>query len=127
MSSSSLSSSIISKNPKIFRLGIDGRVYCNHELVAIRRVARNRSSRQGEEFYGCPLWPGSDCKFFMWKQEFNVVLSSECNFRFVEMDNERLVFEKTLIEEENKSLKKQSKKACFVVVVCIATMLSWLY
>ncbi|MFS7953996.1 hypothetical protein Hanom_Chr07g00625161 [Helianthus anomalus] len=70
---------------------------------------------------------GSDCKFFMWKQEVDVVLSSECNFRFVEMDNERLVFEKTLIEEENKSLKKQSKKACFVVIVCIASVLFWLY
>ncbi|MFS7990121.1 putative transcription factor GRF family [Helianthus anomalus] len=149
MSSSSSSSSIRSKNPKIFRLGTDGRVYCNHDLVAIRRVAGNRSSRQGEEFYGCPLWPGSDCKFFMWKQEVDVVLSSECKCRFVEIDNERqevdvvlsseckcrfveidnerLVFEKTLIEEENKSLKKQSKKACFVVIVCIAAVLFWLY
>ncbi|KAJ0808776.1 putative transcription factor GRF family [Helianthus annuus] len=127
MSSSSSSSTIRSKNPKIFRLGTDGRVYCNHELVAIRRVAGNQSSRQGEEFYGCPLWPGSDCKFFMWKQEVDVVLSSECNCRFVEMDNERLIFEKTLIEEENKSLKKQSKKACFVVIVCIAVVLFWLY
>ncbi|MFS7977601.1 putative transcription factor GRF family [Helianthus anomalus] len=127
MSSSSSSSSIRSKNPKIFRLGNDGRVYCNHDLVAIRRVAANRSSRQGEEFYGCPPWPGSDCKFFMWKQEVDVVLSSECKCRFVEMDNERLVFEKTLIEEENKSLNKQSKKACFVVIVCIAAVLFWLY
>ncbi|KAJ0946855.1 putative transcription factor GRF family [Helianthus annuus] len=127
MSSSSSSSTIRSKNPKIFRLGTDGRVYCNHELVAIRRVAGNQSSRQGEEFYGCPLWPGSDCKFFMWKQEVDVVLSSECNCRFVEMDNERLIFEKTLIEEENKTLKKQSKKACFVVIVCIAVVLFWLY
>ncbi|KAF5820963.1 putative transcription factor GRF family [Helianthus annuus] len=127
MSSSSSSSTIRSKNPKIFRLGTDGRVYCNHELVAIRRVAGNQSSRQGEEFYGCPLWPGSDCKFFMWKQEVDVVLSSECNCRFVEMDNERLIFEKTLIEEENKSLKKQLKKACFVVIVCIAVVLFWLY
>ncbi|MFS7906024.1 putative transcription factor GRF family [Helianthus anomalus] len=127
MSSSSSSFSIRSKIPKIFRLGTDGRVYCNHELVTIRRVAGNRSSRQGEEFYGCPLWPGSDCKFFMWKQEVDAVLSSECNCRFTEMDNERLVFEKTLIEEENKSLKKRSKKACFVVIVCIAVVLFWLY
>ncbi|MFS8010770.1 putative actin-crosslinking [Helianthus anomalus] len=107
MSSTSSSSSIRSKNPRIFRLGTNGRVYCNHELVAIRR--------------------GSDCKFFMWKQEVGVVLLSECNCHFVEMDNERLVFEKTLIEEENKSLKKPSKKPCFVVIVCIAAVLFWLY
>ncbi|MFS7961299.1 putative transcription factor GRF family [Helianthus anomalus] len=98
MSSSSSSSSIRSKNPKIFRLCTDRRVYCNHELVAIRRVAVNRSSRQGEEFYGCPLWPGSDCKFFIWKQfDVDVVLSSECKCRFVDMDNARLVLENTLI------------------------------
>ncbi|MFS7971660.1 hypothetical protein Hanom_Chr09g00835461 [Helianthus anomalus] len=47
MSSNSSSPSIRSQNPKIFRLGTDGNVYCNHELLAIRRVAGNRSSRQG--------------------------------------------------------------------------------
>ncbi|MFS7965607.1 hypothetical protein Hanom_Chr09g00764201 [Helianthus anomalus] len=50
MSSNSSSLSIRSQNPKIFRLGTDGNVYCNHELLAMRRVAGNRSSRQGEEF-----------------------------------------------------------------------------
>ncbi|MFS7917403.1 hypothetical protein Hanom_Chr03g00188641 [Helianthus anomalus] len=64
----------------------------------------------------------------MWKQEVDAVLQiSECNCHFVPMDNARLVLEKTLIEEENKSLKKPSKKACFLAVVCIAVPMFWLY
>ncbi|KAJ0872500.1 putative transcription factor GRF family [Helianthus annuus] len=129
MSSNSSSSSplIRSQNPKIFRLGTDGNVYCNHELLAIRRVAGNRSSRQGEEFYGCPLWPRSDCKFFVWKQEVDVVLATECNCGVSEMKNARVAIEKRVLEEENRRLRKPSKKAYFLAVVWIALLMYWLF
>ncbi|KAL8256332.1 hypothetical protein R6Q59_031399 [Mikania micrantha] len=57
MSSSSSSSSVQKKQIRIFKFGVDGNVYCNHDMVAIMRVARSRSTRQGHEFYGFPLWP----------------------------------------------------------------------
>ncbi|MFS7980817.1 putative transcription factor GRF family [Helianthus anomalus] len=76
-------------------------------------VAVNRSSRHGEEFYGCSLWPRSDCKFFVWKQEVDAVLARECNCG--------------VLEEENRRLRKSLKKACFLAVVCIALSMYWLF
>ncbi|KAK1411621.1 hypothetical protein QVD17_38177 [Tagetes erecta] len=74
MSSSSSSSILPFKKLKSFRLGTDGNVYCNHNMVAVLRVAGSRSFRHGHEFYGCPLWPESDSKFFIWKEYVDVML-----------------------------------------------------
>ncbi|MFS7988659.1 hypothetical protein Hanom_Chr11g01037491 [Helianthus anomalus] len=115
MSWNSSCPSIRSQNPKIFRLCTDGNVNCNHELLEIRRVAGNRSLRQGEEFYGCPLWP------------VDVVLASECNCGVYEMKNARVAIEKRVLEEENRGLRKPSKKACFLAVFCIALSMYWLF
>ncbi|KAL8255079.1 hypothetical protein R6Q59_033300 [Mikania micrantha] len=57
MSSSSSSSSIRKKHIRIFKVGFNGNVYCNHDMVAITRIAESRSTRQGHKFYGCILWP----------------------------------------------------------------------
>ncbi|KAJ0935398.1 hypothetical protein HanRHA438_Chr03g0118881 [Helianthus annuus] len=49
-SSSSSSSSVRNNKPKIYRIGTDRNVYCNHDMVAVKRVASSRSSREGQEF-----------------------------------------------------------------------------
>ncbi|KAI3811294.1 hypothetical protein L1987_21015 [Smallanthus sonchifolius] len=83
-------------------------------MVAIRRVAGSRSARQGHEFYGCRLWPRSDCKFFIWKQQVDVMFSDGGNSNILELKNKALEMkianlevEKMMLQEENKTLKNK--------------------
>ncbi|KAK1430793.1 hypothetical protein QVD17_13807 [Tagetes erecta] len=118
MKSSSSSSTSVTKNPKIIKVDLEGNVYCNHDMVAIQRVAGRRSARVGEKFYGCPLWPRMDCKFFLWKEDVAKVLKQESNYTEIEQNPftleklkvEYLEFQNKLFVEENKSLKDENKR-----------------
>ncbi|MFS8006455.1 hypothetical protein Hanom_Chr14g01249331 [Helianthus anomalus] len=66
------------KNSAIFKLDSDGNAYSNHDMLAIRRVARPRSVRNGDIYYGCPLWSVNldeflkehgKCKCRVWKEQ----------------------------------------------------------
>ncbi|KAL8201915.1 hypothetical protein R6Q57_011062 [Mikania cordata] len=120
MSSSSSSSSVRKKQIRIFKVGVNSDVYCNHDMVAITRVVGSRSTRQGHEFYGCLLWPRLDCKFFIWKEEVDAMFSDGCNHKLLESKNKALEMKianlkvkKTMFEEENKSLKQRLSKSFF--------------
>ncbi|KAJ0717189.1 putative transcription factor GRF family [Helianthus annuus] len=76
--SSSSTSSIIQK-PKLFKVDLDGNVYCHHDIVAVLRVAGLKSKRYGEEFYGCSHCPRGDCKFFLWKEDVDNMLIERSN------------------------------------------------
>ncbi|KAK1412506.1 hypothetical protein QVD17_33814 [Tagetes erecta] len=112
MSTSSSSSSVMREKPKIFKVSTDGQVYCNHDMVALCRVAGHKSSRPGQPWFGCPLWPSMDCKFFMWKEDVDVVFAKEGNWKVLELKNkalemkiENLEVEKMILVEENKKLR----------------------
>ncbi|KAL8224387.1 hypothetical protein R6Q57_019862 [Mikania cordata] len=130
MSSSSTSSSVRKKQTRIFKVGVDGNVYCKHDMVAITRVAGSRSTRQGHEFYGCPLWPRLDCKFFMWKEEVDAMFSDGCNHKLLESKNKALEMKianlkvkKTMLEEDNKSLKQRLSKSSFFPKKCLCLVM----
>ncbi|KAK1419518.1 hypothetical protein QVD17_28692 [Tagetes erecta] len=89
MSSSSSSTFISKKTPKIFK---------NSEYKAWT--------------YGYPLWPSMDCKFFIWKEDVDFVLADKGNSEVLKMKNKsfeikiaNLEVEKMMLQEENKSLK----------------------
>ncbi|KAD3338034.1 hypothetical protein E3N88_33555 [Mikania micrantha] len=91
---------------RIFKVGVDDNVYYKYDMVAIMRVAGSRSTRQGHEFYGCPLWPRLDCKFFIWKEEVDAMFSDGCNHKLLESKNKALEMKianlkvkKTMLEE----------------------------
>ncbi|KAK1419142.1 hypothetical protein QVD17_28301 [Tagetes erecta] len=91
MSTSSSSSSVMREKPKIFKVSTDGQVYCNHDMVALCRVTGHRSSRPGQPWFGCPLWPSMDCKFFMWKEDVDAVFAKEGNWKVLELKNKKKV------------------------------------
>ncbi|KAK1441656.1 hypothetical protein QVD17_07719 [Tagetes erecta] len=81
-------------------------------MVALCRVAGHRSSRPGQPWFGCPLWPSMDYKFFMWKEDVDVVFAKEGNWKVLELKNkalemkiENLEVEKMILVEENKKLR----------------------
>ncbi|MFS7942414.1 putative transcription factor GRF family [Helianthus anomalus] len=105
MSSSSTSSSTVSRNPKLFKVDLEGNVYCHHDVVAVVRVVGRKSVRQGQQFYGCSHWPRSDCKFFLWKEDVDKMFNqhaSQCRFS---SSSEDLKYENMVLVEENRWLK----------------------
>ncbi|MFS7976608.1 hypothetical protein Hanom_Chr10g00894401 [Helianthus anomalus] len=56
MSYCSNSASSANRKSKIFKLNLDGNVYCHHEIVAVVRVVGRNNQRNGQEFYGCSKW-----------------------------------------------------------------------
>ncbi|KAJ0788407.1 putative transcription factor GRF family [Helianthus annuus] len=103
MSSSSTSSSTVSRNLKLFKVDLEGNVYCHHDVVAVVRVVGRKSVRQGQQFYGCSHWPRSDCKFFLWKEDVDKMFNqhaSQCRF-----SSEDLKYENMVLVEENRWLK----------------------
>ncbi|MFS7947050.1 hypothetical protein Hanom_Chr06g00543471 [Helianthus anomalus] len=56
MSSSSTSASSLIRKPKLFKVDLDGNVYCHHDIVVLRVVGR-KSERHGQQFYACFHWP----------------------------------------------------------------------
>ncbi|MFS7990481.1 hypothetical protein Hanom_Chr11g01059341 [Helianthus anomalus] len=113
MSSSSSSSCSRNNKPRIYRIRADGNVYCKHDMVAVKRVAGSRSSKQWNEFYGCLSWLKSDCKFFVWKEDIDVNWYGEGNNNLVEINNAfqmkiaNLEIEKTVFMEEDNKLRKK--------------------
>ncbi|KAJ0548993.1 putative transcription factor GRF family [Helianthus annuus] len=115
MSTSSNSSCNTNRIPKIFKVDMDGNLYCHHEIRAVIRVAGRRSVRCGAEFYGCSQWPRDDCKFFMWKKDFDKLFEvhSTCSSSAVTRSdamtgNEyNLQLRNNLLSQENNMLKRQ--------------------
>ncbi|MFS7919684.1 putative transcription factor GRF family [Helianthus anomalus] len=137
MSSSSNSSWSVNRTPKLFKVDLDGNLYCHHEVVAVLRIAGPKSVRHGDQFYGCPQWPLSDCKFFMWKQDFDKFFEahSTCSsspVTYQELKNENLELQNKLLLEENRMLKRQilGKKSMwkqpFLFTMCFVIAL-WMY
>ncbi|KAL8231220.1 hypothetical protein R6Q57_000998 [Mikania cordata] len=121
MSSTSSTAHSVNKNPKIFKIDLDRNLYCKHDLIAVRRVVQRKSSRIGQEFYGCPLWPNMDCKFFLWKEDVDTMFREHesCmtsllpenpkSYELMKMRN--LDLENMLLTEENKHLKEMLQKS----------------
>ncbi|KAM0022968.1 putative transcription factor GRF family [Helianthus debilis subsp. tardiflorus] len=74
---SSSSTSVVIRKPKVFKVDLDGNLYCHNDVVAVLRVAGRKSERHGQEFYGCSQWPRGDCKFFLWKEDVDKMFISE--------------------------------------------------
>ncbi|MFS8026014.1 hypothetical protein Hanom_Chr16g01481971 [Helianthus anomalus] len=84
MSSSSTSSSTILRNAKLFKVDLEGNVYCHHDVVAFIRVVGRKSVRQCQQFVGCSHWPcclleRSDCKFFLWKEDVDKMFNQHAS------------------------------------------------
>ncbi|KAJ0836397.1 hypothetical protein HanRHA438_Chr16g0766491 [Helianthus annuus] len=112
MSPSSYSSWSVNRTPKIFKVNLDGNLYCHHEIVVVLRMAGPKSVRHGDQFYGCPQWPLSDCKSFMWKLDFDNFFEAHSNcssspVSYEKLKNENLQLQNKLLLEENKVLKRQ--------------------
>ncbi|KAF5801247.1 putative transcription factor GRF family [Helianthus annuus] len=115
MFNSSNSSCNTNRIPKIFKVDMDGNLYCHHDIRAVIRVAGRRSVRCGAEFYGCSQWPRDDCKFFMWKRDFDKLFEvhSTCSSSAVTRSdamtgNEyNLQLWNNLLSQENNMLKRQ--------------------
>ncbi|KAJ0470421.1 hypothetical protein HanIR_Chr14g0718641 [Helianthus annuus] len=124
MSSSSTSGLI--RRPRLFKVDLDGNVYCHHDILAVVRVAGLKSQRHGEEFYGC------DCKFFLWKQDVdNMFLErsygTSTTVTFKDMKIKNLELQNQLLIEENNNLKamrcdpKMKSKKLYVLSFLIAS------
>ncbi|MFS7920438.1 hypothetical protein Hanom_Chr03g00224891 [Helianthus anomalus] len=96
-SSSSSSSSVRNNKPKIYMIGTDGNVYCNHDMVAAKRVAG--SHRIASSFF--------------WKEDVDVNCYGEGNTNLVKINKAlqmkiaNLEIEKMVLMEENNELKKR--------------------
>ncbi|KAJ0511360.1 putative transcription factor GRF family [Helianthus annuus] len=133
MSSSSTSStSGLIRRPRLFKVDLDGNVYCHHDILAVVRVAGLKSQRHGEEFYGCSHWPRGDCKFFLWKQDVdNMFLErsygTSTTVTFKDMKIKNLELQNQLLIEENNNLKamrcdpKMKSKKLYVLSFLIAS------
>ncbi|MFS7901709.1 hypothetical protein Hanom_Chr01g00002811 [Helianthus anomalus] len=55
----------VNRTPKIFKVDLDGNLYCHHEIVAVLRMAGPKSL--------------FDCKLFMWKQDFDKFFEAYSN------------------------------------------------
>ncbi|MFS7931098.1 hypothetical protein Hanom_Chr04g00352091 [Helianthus anomalus] len=87
MSSSSNSSWSVNRTPKLFKVDLNGNLYYHHEILF-------------------------DCKFFMWKQDFDKFFEAHSNctsslISYKELKNENLQLQNKLLLEENKMLKRQ--------------------
>ncbi|KAI7755241.1 LOW QUALITY PROTEIN: hypothetical protein M8C21_027016 [Ambrosia artemisiifolia] len=86
---------------KILRIGIDGKLYCEHNLVAPLRVAGTCTSRPGHEFYECPYaLRRGDCNVFFWKEDVDNYVLRGAEKRALEVQKEKLEEEKGLLERE---------------------------
>ncbi|KAK1438978.1 hypothetical protein QVD17_04792 [Tagetes erecta] len=80
-------------------------------LLCVELLA-TRVQDLGQPWFGCPLWPSMDCKFFMWKEDVDAVFAKEGNWKVLELKNkalemkiENLEVEKMILVEENKKLR----------------------
>ncbi|KAI7741857.1 hypothetical protein M8C21_026573, partial [Ambrosia artemisiifolia] len=91
---------------KILRIGIDGKLYCEHNLVAPLRVAGTCTSKPGHEFYECPYaLRRGDCNVFFWKEDVDNYVLRGADQRAFEVQKEKLEEEKGLLEKELACLK----------------------
>ncbi|KAL9995781.1 putative transcription factor GRF family [Helianthus debilis subsp. tardiflorus] len=129
---SSSSTSCLIRRPRLFKVDLDGNVYCHHDILAVIRVAGLKSQRHGEEFYGCSHWPRGDCKFFLWKQDVdNMFLErsygTSTTVTFKDMKIKNLELQNQLLIEENNNLKamrfdrKMKSKKLYVLTFLIAS------
>ncbi|KAL8230365.1 hypothetical protein R6Q57_000143 [Mikania cordata] len=109
MSSTSSTAHSVNKNPKIFKIDLDRNLYCKHDLIAVRRVVQRKSSRIGQEFYGCPLWPVNT--MFREHESCMTSLLPENPKSYEVMKMRNLELEKMLLTEENKHLKEMLQKS----------------
>ncbi|MFS7901712.1 hypothetical protein Hanom_Chr01g00002851 [Helianthus anomalus] len=73
MSFSSKSSWSVNRTPKIFKVDLDGNLYCHHEMFAVLRMAGPKMFNMVIKFML------SDCKLFMWKQDFDKFFEAYSN------------------------------------------------
>ncbi|KAL8255795.1 hypothetical protein R6Q59_030862 [Mikania micrantha] len=122
MSSTSSTAHSVNKNPKIFKIDLDRNLYCKHDLIVVRRVVQRKSSRIGQEFYGCPLWPVKyGLQIFLWKEDvYTMFKEHESRMTSLLPENPKsyevikmriLELEKMLLTEENKHLKEMLQKS----------------
>ncbi|KAJ0851195.1 putative transcription factor GRF family [Helianthus annuus] len=117
MSYCSNSASSANSKSKIFKIDLDGNVYCHHEIVAVVRMVRRNNQRKGQEFYGCSKWPRADCKFFLWKEDVKNLLKFNSNASLClwnsssnsheELKIQNLELQNMLLIEENNKLRGQ--------------------
>ncbi|KAI7746879.1 hypothetical protein M8C21_018040, partial [Ambrosia artemisiifolia] len=106
MSSSSSCRMRSSSNLKIVKVGTDGKLYCEHNLLAVMRQGGTCASRPGHYFYESPFaLRRADCKLFMWKEDVDNLMLSGPEKRALQIQNERLEVEKDLLQREVASLK----------------------
>ncbi|KAI7734597.1 hypothetical protein M8C21_001405, partial [Ambrosia artemisiifolia] len=106
MSSSSSHKLKSSSNLKILRIGTDGKLYCEHNLVAPLKVAGTCTARPGHEFYECPFaLRRGDCNVFLWKEDVDNYVLRGADKRALEVQKEKLEEEKGLLEKEVACLK----------------------
>ncbi|KAI7729880.1 hypothetical protein M8C21_010020, partial [Ambrosia artemisiifolia] len=112
-------------------IGIDGKLYCEHNLVAPLRVGGTCTSRPGHEFYECPyalllLFGGGgtctsrpghefyecpyalrrgDCNVFFWKEDVDNYVLRGPEKRALEVQKKKLEEEKGVLERELACLK----------------------
>ncbi|KAI7736327.1 hypothetical protein M8C21_019381 [Ambrosia artemisiifolia] len=93
---------------RIFKVGTNGKVYCEHNLLAALRQAGTCASRPGEEFYECPFALGrSHCSLFVLKYEVENVILEATERRALQNQYERFEMEKGLLEREVITLKSK--------------------
>ncbi|MFS7890049.1 hypothetical protein Hanom_Chr00s000006g01614181 [Helianthus anomalus] len=100
MLTSSSSISCLNKNPKFFKVDLDGNVYCNHDMLAILRVVSRKRDRIGKEFYGCPLWPVNLENVFK-----STSMANNPSYEGLKMENLKL--QNKILEEENRKLRQR--------------------
>ncbi|XP_057250270.1 uncharacterized protein LOC130591265 [Beta vulgaris subsp. vulgaris] len=66
---------------------------CYHNTPPKLRTTKTRGLNYGRKFYGCALWPKSDCGFFLWVDE-NQIGDVEDHSREKEMLIDELLNEK---------------------------------
>ncbi|KAI7756470.1 hypothetical protein M8C21_026820, partial [Ambrosia artemisiifolia] len=101
MSSSSSYKLKSSSNLRILRIGTDGKLYCEHNLVVPLKVAGTCTARPGHEFYECPFaLRRGDCNVFFWKEDVDNCVLRGADKRALEVEKEKLEEEKGLLEKE---------------------------
>ncbi|KAI7725866.1 hypothetical protein M8C21_010934 [Ambrosia artemisiifolia] len=109
---------------RTFKVGTNGKVYCDHNLLASLRQAGTCAARPGEEFYECPYALGrSHCGLFVWKYEVENVILESTERRALQNQYERLEMEKDLLEREVVALKSKvdSYEACVAEKMALQT------
>uniref|UniRef100_A0A803LXR8 GRF-type domain-containing protein n=1 Tax=Chenopodium quinoa TaxID=63459 RepID=A0A803LXR8_CHEQI len=126
---------------------VNAKIRCDCGREALIKTVRN-GPNMGMKFYGCPLWPDTQCEFFKWVNEHTdleeqqmkllekdtIILEIEVEQKIRDEKIKKLQLKKGNLEEELKDMKNEVFQMKSEIMDCsrneknlyMALFISWL-